>query len=239
MIIIKDRYPAQTNTSDGDFPNGKAQNDVTEGDGQGTPLEKTWVNDWLGGREKLMHDADIAFNGNIDDQSAAQLVDALDKLYRDEVRSQSLAPVLGADWDFYANGLGWVQNASAAFLIIPISNIPENGKLVSVRALVGGSVGAGGDYSSLPGGMPTLKVEYVDATGTVQAPAPTTTDASTPVGNFNTPHPLTVTLNTPLALDIGSTTLQVYARLDGVIAGYEANKFGITQLTATFTAPGA
>lgn len=75
------RYPGQVDT-DAAYPQGKARNVVTEGDGTGTPLEKDLVNDHLGLFQGLLLAAGIAPNGTPDSATSSQYLLAFYRLIR-------------------------------------------------------------------------------------------------------------------------------------------------------------
>lgn len=76
-ISPKDRYPSQIDTSDGDYPEGKAQNIVSPGDGTGTPWEKDLVNDLFGFQQALLDAASDTPSGDPDKVGASQYLDAV------------------------------------------------------------------------------------------------------------------------------------------------------------------
>lgn len=159
------------------------------------------------------------------------------------IRQQALTPMLGAaagssdlptDWFFYSTALGWIQQTTGSVLYFPLANLIDLATLTKIRITLKGAAGAGGAYSGLPGGLPTLKVEYVDPGGVVQAPSPTVTDPAGSTGVFNVAHVIEVVLDTPLVIDQTVLPRQLYARLDGVGAGFEANKLGAIALECDF-----
>ena len=76
-LIPKNTYPGQTSAADPNYPQGKAQNITTPGDGTGTPLEEQWVNDLWGFLQDLLDRANITPDGNPDEVGASQYSDAL------------------------------------------------------------------------------------------------------------------------------------------------------------------
>jgi len=82
-IIPSSKYPGQIDTSDPNgYPNGKAQNVTTAGDGSGTPLEKDWLNDFYGFVQAMLGIADLTASGNPEAvgiaENLSQIVEALD-----------------------------------------------------------------------------------------------------------------------------------------------------------------
>lgn len=69
-LIPSSRYPAQTDIA-GAYPQGKARNATTQGDGTGTPLEKDWVNDIWGFLQALLANASIVPSGSPDQVGAS------------------------------------------------------------------------------------------------------------------------------------------------------------------------
>lgn len=76
-IAPKDEYPAQIDTSDPNYPYGKAQNIALLGDGTGTPWEKKLVSDILGFQQALLVAAGITPSGTPDNAVISQYLDAL------------------------------------------------------------------------------------------------------------------------------------------------------------------
>jgi hypothetical protein len=151
-------------------------------------------------------------------------------------RIQALRPIDKNSWTWSTNAGAWVQNASADYLWIPLNDIPDHSSLVSVRIMLNAAAGDGGAYTgSLPTVMPTLSVQYVNNSGVVGGTGTPTTDASGSLAAFNAAHSITFTLSSPLAVDMGSARQAIYALINGVGTGYQANKLGILQLDAVFT----
>jgi len=75
-------YPAQITTGDPGYPYGKAQNDIVEGDGVGSPLERQIYNDIFGFQQSLLVDAGITPSGTPDEVGASQYMAALEALAR-------------------------------------------------------------------------------------------------------------------------------------------------------------
>jgi hypothetical protein len=75
-LIPGTRYPAQTDVA-AEYPQGKARNAGTFGDGTGTPLEKDWVNDVWGFLQALLANAAITPSGDPDEVGASDYLDAV------------------------------------------------------------------------------------------------------------------------------------------------------------------
>lgn len=79
-IIPKNKYPANTSTSDAAYPHGKARNQNTPGDGTGTPLEADWINDLWGFLQALLAAGGIAPSNLPDKVGTSQYLDAIKAL---------------------------------------------------------------------------------------------------------------------------------------------------------------
>lgn len=76
-IKPSDEYPGKTQAPSAEYPQGSAQNITTPGDGTGTPLLASWLNDLWGFLQSLL-DADGATpSGNPDEVGDSQYFDAL------------------------------------------------------------------------------------------------------------------------------------------------------------------
>src|SRR5690606_31281638 len=65
MLILKDRYPGQTDDTDpSGYPHGKARNASSIGSGDGTPLEQDLINDIQGAMQALAAAADVTPSGD-------------------------------------------------------------------------------------------------------------------------------------------------------------------------------
>ncbi|HET7545487.1 MAG TPA: hypothetical protein VFK05_36720, partial [Polyangiaceae bacterium] len=94
-------FPGQISTFDPTgYPFGKAQNDVSPGDGQGTPLEAALVNDLFGFQQSLLSAAGLTPSGTPDKVGASQYLDAVKVVSR---KSQQLH---GALQQFIRTDLG-------------------------------------------------------------------------------------------------------------------------------------
>lgn len=81
------KYPGQIDTTDPTgYPNGKAQDVITTGDGSGTPLQKDWVNDLWGFFQQLLGVVSATPTGTPDKVGASQYYDALETIYGDRLR---------------------------------------------------------------------------------------------------------------------------------------------------------
>ena len=74
-------YTGQIDTSDVNYPYGKAQSDsnptVLTGQRDGTPLSKEWVNDVFGLQQALLTEAGITPSGTSDNANSSQYLDAI------------------------------------------------------------------------------------------------------------------------------------------------------------------
>ena len=79
-IVPSTDYAGQVETGDGGYPQGKAKNVSSSGAGDGTPLEKAWVNDIWGFFQELLGSAGIAPSGVPDEVGTSDYADALRSL---------------------------------------------------------------------------------------------------------------------------------------------------------------
>ena len=77
MYSPKDEYPGQIDNTDGAFPEGKAQNITTPGDGTGTPFEKKWLNDVFGFFQACLAHVGASPSGNAEEVGTSQVLNAL------------------------------------------------------------------------------------------------------------------------------------------------------------------
>lgn len=80
MIRPIDAYPGKVAAPTTEYPDGKAQNITSPGDGTGTPWEAQLVNDLFGFQQYLAAKAGITPSGTPDNATASQQFDALWKL---------------------------------------------------------------------------------------------------------------------------------------------------------------
>jgi hypothetical protein len=95
-------YPAQTIASDPNFPHGKARNVLVEGDGTGTPLEASWLNDLWGAIAWLMqfggqtpNELEEGVNGSQIGSAIAYLIEHVEDLFGDVVSHTSFKTLGG------------------------------------------------------------------------------------------------------------------------------------------------
>jgi hypothetical protein len=72
------QYPGQSAAPSAGYPLGSAQNVTVSGDGTGTPLEKTWLNDFWGYFQAKLARVGIVATGTPDQVGASQYLDAED-----------------------------------------------------------------------------------------------------------------------------------------------------------------
>lgn len=80
-IRIVDQYPGKTAGVTPEYPQGKAQNVTTPGDGTGTPWEAAIVNDDQGFKQALLKAAGINPSGAPDTANTSQYLRALEALF--------------------------------------------------------------------------------------------------------------------------------------------------------------
>ena len=71
------KYAGNINPGDANYPYGSARNIATPGDGTGTPLDESWMNDLFGLLQILLTKASIVPSGSPDTILASQYFDAL------------------------------------------------------------------------------------------------------------------------------------------------------------------
>lgn len=106
-IIPSDTYPGQTLSSDPDYPHGKARNVTVSGDGTGTPLEATWLNDLWGFLQALLAEGAVTPSGDPDKVGASDYLTALYNAFVKIAANDTITPTtLTADVDDY-EPTGW------------------------------------------------------------------------------------------------------------------------------------
>lgn len=107
MIRPIDAYPGKVATPTTEYPDGKAQNITSPGDGTGTPWEAKLVNDLFGFQQFITAKAGITPNGTPDNATASQQFDALWKLLNARPLTFNLTVdanyTLTADQNLYGN----------------------------------------------------------------------------------------------------------------------------------------
>lgn len=82
MLDYIARYPGQVSTTDPNYPQGKARNRTTPGDGSGTPFEADMLNDIWGFLQSLIQQSGITPSGSPDHANVSQLAEAIRQLTR-------------------------------------------------------------------------------------------------------------------------------------------------------------
>lgn len=222
MLIPKDTYPAQTDDGDPAYPQGKAQNVTVTGAGNGSPLEKDWLNDLWGFFQALVDAAGITPSGAPDQVGTSDLLDALKVVaqvtlvnsikacipglassYTDHIAAGAL-PAHRNDDDRFVQGVAgsgavWTQDSIAdagnlrlAIKMPPIG--PSGAKLTSVKLWVAPLT----DHSALPATMPKFTVFQASFTGnnpSVLSSSAISSEITDPAASetaFDTPHEITV-----------------------------------------------
>ncbi len=109
-LIPSAKYPGQVLTSDPTgYPQGKARNDITEGDGTGTPWEEALVNDFWGFHQALLDAADITPSGDPDKVTASDYLDAVEKIAK---RAADVDALLNWERALGSTSLGEFDSAS-------------------------------------------------------------------------------------------------------------------------------
>jgi len=106
MIRPIDAYPGKVATPTAEYPDGKAQNITSPGDGTGTPWEAKLVNDVFGFQQFITAKAGITPSGTPDNATASQQFDALWKLFNIRSVTHNITTdanyTLTADQNLYA-----------------------------------------------------------------------------------------------------------------------------------------
>ena len=76
-IKPEDLFPANSAPPTSDYPLGSARNVTSPGDGTGTPLVASWVNDLWGFFQATLTEAGVTPSGNPDTAQASQYLDSL------------------------------------------------------------------------------------------------------------------------------------------------------------------
>lgn len=122
-LIYSDLYPLQT-LIDAAYPQGKAKNVVSAGDGTGTPWEAQLINDFFGFQQSLLDEAGITPSGSPDEVGASDYMDSLKRILSDDAE---LRGVLNwettdgpeADGEFAANmNSGAYDPISGTWLVV-------------------------------------------------------------------------------------------------------------------------
>lgn len=79
-LKLNERYPGRMNNPTAEYPQGSFKNRTAPGVQDGSYLEKDWANDALGFLSRLLAQAEITANGNVDTALSSQYYDALMKL---------------------------------------------------------------------------------------------------------------------------------------------------------------
>lgn len=124
-------YPGQTAAPSAGYPEGSAQNVTVSGDGTGTPLEKTWVDDLWGYFQSKLAQAGITATGTPDQVGASQYLDADDvrlggittnlliKPYTVTAVADSLRQVDVSVENSFLNGVEWSVDGTKFYTVNP------------------------------------------------------------------------------------------------------------------------
>lgn len=82
-LELDSRYPGRFNPGDADYPQGSFKNRTAPGALDGSYLEKDWANDKEGFFQRLMAQAGLTPNGNVDTALVSQYYDALVQVISD------------------------------------------------------------------------------------------------------------------------------------------------------------
>ncbi len=138
-------YPGQVAIGDPNYPFGKAQNEIVDGDGSGTPLEQGLVNEIFGFQQSLLAEAGDTPNGTPEQVGASQYLDAVKT-----VAQNATAPRFAA-LETRADNLEFTLYYAAAFTVVDAQK--DNGAtfaLATVWDSVGNFALSGGNSLKLP-----------------------------------------------------------------------------------------
>jgi len=82
--IPKNDYTTRVDSTDPNFPQGKAINLVGAVVGTGTPVEEKWVNDVWGFQQAILNEANITPSGAPDQVGTSQYLDSLKKIHKED-----------------------------------------------------------------------------------------------------------------------------------------------------------
>lgn len=91
MLILTDRYPLQVDT-DPDYPQGKARNRTSPGDGTGTPWEKDLVNEFIGSMQALVAAGGVTPSGTGERVGSSDVVLAISALIGAKLTIDTYSP---------------------------------------------------------------------------------------------------------------------------------------------------
>ncbi len=192
MIRPIDAYPGKVATPTSEYPDGKAQNITSPGDGTGTPWEAKLVNDIFGFQQFITAKAGITPNGTPDNATASQQFDALWKLLNARALTFNLTAnanyTLTADQNLYGNltitDTGVVLTAGRDIIVDTVGRLflftNSTAQTLTVKTLAGTgiAVAAGGstalicdetdvlDFASFSGGGLSIASTAEAQTGT-------------------------------------------------------------------------
>lgn len=135
MIIPSAKYPGQTAVDLTNYPQGKARNVTAALDGNGFPLEKDWINDWLGLQQAAVLAAGITPSGSPDTALSSDVLNALKALMVIAGQQRYMAA--------YQISSGVFKNSGLAFPLTAIYSFPV-GAWVMASGVV--TVPAAGKY---------------------------------------------------------------------------------------------
>lgn len=150
-LNLNTRYP-NTNPADADFPQGSIRNDTVPGDKTGTPVEKDWLNDYVGFTAALLAKGGVTPSGNTDTASSSDRLTALAKIHG--VKFDSVAQMDAATW------------LSVGMKVQTLGYYAEGGGGGNVYEIVAAATGAddGGSFIDLSGSGLQAKGLFVDGT---------------------------------------------------------------------------
>lgn len=150
-FILTNRYPDRANGVDQNHPRGSFKNRSSAEENDGSYLEQDWGNDDRAFPDRLLKEAGITPNGNVDDASNSQVYQAFVNVVQRMI-ADAIKPSEGASVPLYAVATGGANNITATF----IKAVPMvNGQIVYVRAQYANTV-ASPTFS--PNGQPAKAI---------------------------------------------------------------------------------
>lgn len=116
-LVPSAQYPAQTD-SDPAYPQGKARNAGSFGDGTGTPFEKAWLNDVWGFLQSLLAAAGITPSGTPDQVGASEYLDAVGHVAAVAATAASLKSWSRVSTSITGSNLGAARDPSRALALV-------------------------------------------------------------------------------------------------------------------------
>lgn len=177
-LNIATKYPGKSAPATPAYPLGSARNITTPGDGTGTPLEESWLNDLFGFQQALINGSGLTPSGVPDTAETSQYLEAARIMLGAVAKSLAelsalTATVEGQRAFLSADGRSGEFVATLADISTPVTDDPLKGVYVPFDSDPTGA--SGGWVRQLVNGAATLRNFGADHTGAA--------DASTEINN--------------------------------------------------------